>query len=148
MRPTMPDEGPWEPRRRARRRALQALYQWQANPQSAETLIEQFLDTQDFSMVDAELFKELVTGVMAEGGQLARDLRPHMDRDFERCDIMERVLLLLGAWQLRHDLATPYQVVLNETVDLATRFGSDQSPGYVNAVLDKAAREWRQHTAG
>jgi len=144
----MPDEGRWEPRRRARRRALQALYQWQVNPQPAQTLIEQFLDTQDFTRVDADLFRELVSGVVAEAQQLARELQPHMDRDFERCDIMERVLLLLGAWQLRHDTVTPFQVVLDETIDLATRFGSDQSPAYVNAVLDKAARKWRENAAG
>lgn len=144
----MPDEGRWEPRRRARRRALQALYQWQVNPQPPETLIEQFLDTQDFSRVDAGLFRELVSGVVAEGERLARELRPHMDRDFERCDIMERVLLLLGAWQLRHDTVTPFQVILDETIDLATRFGSDQSPAYVNAVLDKAARKWHENAAG
>ena len=66
----------------------------------------------------------------------------------DRCDVMERVVLLLGAWQLLNQPELPTAVVLEESVDLAARFGSDQSPGFVNGVLDSAAREWRDSQAG
>ncbi|MNC94649.1 hypothetical protein D3C83_115560 [compost metagenome] len=59
------------------------------------------------------------------------------------CDVMERVILLMGAWQLLHDAELPHPVILEECVDLAQRFGSDQSPGFVNGVLDHAARQFR-----
>ena len=65
-----------------------------------------------------------------------------MDRPLEKCDVMERVILLLGAWQLSNDPSMPYQVVIEESVELAKRFGSPQSRAYVNAVLDHAARDW------
>jgi len=58
-------------------------------------------------------------------------------------DLMERVVLRLGAYELLHCPELPFRVVLDECVDLAHRFGSEQGHSYVNAVLDRAARLWR-----
>ena len=63
--------------------------------------------------------------------------------DFAQLDTMERLLLRLGAWHFRFDPEVPYPVVVDEMVDLAHRFGSAQTPGYVNAVLDRSARAWQ-----
>lgn len=133
----------WEPRRRARRRALQALYQWQMTGQEAGEIIAQFRATQDFANVDTELFEALVQGVITACPELGERLQAVLDRPLDQCDVMERVLLLLGAWQLLHDSELPMEVVIDESVDLAKRFGSEQSPKYVNGVLDRAARAWR-----
>lgn len=139
----MSSNGRWEPRRRARRRALQALYQWQIAGQEAGEIIRQFHETQDFGNVDAALFETLVRGVTQEHAKLRERLQEILDRPFHQCDVMERVVLLLGAWQLLHDPDLPVQVVIDESVELAKRFGSSQSPKYVNGVLDRAARTWR-----
>ncbi len=133
----------WEPRRRARRRALQALYQREIAHQDVDSIIVQFLETQDFSGVDGDYFKALVHGVEQQGEALQVELQALLDRPFEQLDTMERILLLMGAWQFRHDPEVPFQVVLDECVDLANRFGSGQTHAYVNAVLDRAARDWR-----
>ena len=139
----MAEQKQWEPRRRARRRALQALYQQEITGQSVDEIIIQFLDAQDFSAVDEAYFKQLVPGVDEQGKALVEDLKPVLDRDFDRLDTMERILLRLGAWQFRYEPGTPFQVVIEESIDLANRFGSDQTPAYVNAVLDRAARAWK-----
>lgn len=138
----MAEAGPWEGRKRARRRALQALYQWQLNPTEPGDLVDQFLEAQDFSGVDQDLFRRLVLGVIDTHESLAARLQPCMDRPLTQCDVMERVVLLLGAWQLLHDRELPARVVLDESVALAARFGSEQGRAYVNAVLDRAARDW------
>jgi len=52
-------------------------------------------------------------------------------------------VLMIGAWELLDCPELPYRVVLDESVDLARRFGSEQGHAYVNAVLDQAARKWR-----
>ena len=57
-------------------------------------------------------------------------------------DVMERIVLMMGVWQLRYAPELPFQVVLSESVELANHFGSAQSHAYVNAVLDRAARAW------
>ena len=107
----MNDRVDWEPRRRARRRALQALYQREIAGGSVDDIIVQFLDTQDFNGVDLEYFKTLVHGAEDDEAALVDALQPLLDRPFGQLDTMERILLLLGAWQFRHEPGTPYPVV-------------------------------------
>ncbi|MBS3742785.1 MAG: transcription antitermination factor NusB [Wenzhouxiangellaceae bacterium] len=134
---------PYEPRRRARRRALQALYQWQLNDDSAASIIKQFLEEQNFDDVDAEYFQGLVRDVIAEGPALDRKLGPHVERIDSSLDQMERVILRIGAVELLKHPEIPYRVVIDEAVELAHRFGAEQGHLFVNGVLDRLARELR-----
>ena len=135
--------GRFEYRRRARRRALQALYQWQMTAQDVGEILTQFRQEQDLSQVDEAFFTELVRGVTGSVAELDEVLVTILDRPLEQVDVMERVILRMGAWELAHQPGTPYRVVLDELVDLAHRFGAEGGHGYVNAVLDKAVQHWR-----
>lgn len=85
--------------------------------------------------------KELAGGVAGERAALDALLERHLRGwRLERLAAVDRNLLRLGAWELRHG-ATPAEVVIDEAVSLAHRFGGDKSPGFVNAVLDAVARE-------
>jgi N utilization substance protein B len=143
----MSEKGRFEPRKRARRRALQAIYQWQITHQDASEIYRQFCEVQDLSQVDKAYFEQLLRGVTGEKERLDEALEPFLDRPMKQVDLMERVVLLIGAWELRNCPETPYRVVLDESVDLAHRFGSEQGHTYVNAVLDKAAKAWRPEEA-
>jgi N utilization substance protein B len=131
------------PRKRARRRALQAIYQWQITHQDADEILRQFREVQDLSQVDEAYFEQLLRCVIKGKDRLFDALDPFLDRPMDQVDVMERVVLMIGAWELLDCPAMPYRVVLDESVDLARRFGSEQGHSYVNAVLDKAARKWR-----
>ena len=133
----------FEPRKRARRRALQAIYQWQITHQDASEILRQFREVQDLSQVDVGHFEILLQGVINENKRLIDALEPFLDRPMDQVDVMERVVLMIGAWELLDCPEMPYRVVLDESVDLARRFGSEQGHSYVNAVLDKAARKLR-----
>ena len=133
----------FEPRKRARRRALQAIYQWQITHQDASEILRQFREVQDLSQVDVGHFEILLLGVINENKRLIDALEPFLDRPMDQVDVMERVVLMIGAWELLECPEMPYRVVLDESVDLARRFGSEQGHSYVNAVLDKAARTLR-----
>jgi N utilization substance protein B len=136
-------QNPYEGRRRARRRALQAIYQWQITRQEAEEILAQFRARQDFSQVDEAHFEILLRGVIEASDELDRRLASFLDRPMGQVDLMERVVLRLGAFELLHCPDLPYKVVLDESVDLARRFGSEQGHSYINGVLDKAAKSWR-----
>jgi N utilization substance protein B len=144
----MKREKPFESRSRARRRALQALYQWQITGQEAGEILGQFKAVQDMSGVDEEYFETLLRGVVAGQQGLDAELEPFLDRPIGQVDLMERVVLRIGAYELLNCPELPYRVVLDECVDLAHRFGSEQGHSFVNAVLDKAARQWRSAEAG
>jgi len=134
---------PFEPRRRARRRALQALYQWQLNDDSAASIIEQFLEEQNFDDVDTDYFQGLVRDVIGQGKDLDSRLSRHIERLDSSLDQMERVILRIGAVELLKHPEIPYRVVIDEAVELAHRFGAEQGHTFVNGVLDRLAREAR-----
>ena len=135
--------GRHERRQRSRRRALQALYQWQITRQEAGEILRQFRQAQDLSMVDEEFFEALLRGVIDGWQELDIQLQPFLDRPMVQVDLMEQVVLRLGAWELLHCPEVPFRVVLEEAIDLAHRFGAEQGHAYINGVLDKAARAWR-----
>lgn len=135
-------------RSRARRRALQAVYAWQMSGSTVRAVIEQFRHEQDMQVADLEYFEDLVRGVDAHRVELDAALAPFLDRDIEQVDPIERATLRLGAYELKHRPDVPYRVVLNEAIELAKRFGAEHGHTYVNGVLDKLAREWREAEAG
>ena len=59
----------------------------------------------------------------------------------ERIDRVDRAILRLGACELLHCPDVPTPVVLNEAIELAREFGTTDSPGFVNGVLDRIAQE-------
>jgi len=144
----MSQRNPFEPRRRARRRALQALYQWQITGQEAKEILRQFLAVQDMEGVDEDYFETLLCGIVAGQEGIDAKLEPFLDRPMGQVDVMERVVLRIGAYELLNCPDLPFRVVLDECVDLEHRFGSEQGHSFVNAVLDKAARQWRSAEAG
>jgi N utilization substance protein B len=144
----MSESRQYEPRRRARRRALQAIYQWQITGQDANEILAQFNAVQDMSGVDTEHFEKLVRGVSAGKDGLDAEIQAFLDRPFNQVDLMEQVVLRIGAFELLNCPGQPFRVVVDECVDLAHRFGSEQGHAYVNAVLDKAARVWRPEETG
>lgn len=144
----MNDPKRFEPRSRARRRALQALYQWQMTGQDAREILQQFHAAQDMTGVDEAHFENLLLGVSSGREGLDRELQPFLDRPIDQVDLMEQVVLRIGAFEMLNCLESPFRVVLDECVDLAHRFGSEQGHAYVNAVLDKAAIVWRPDETG
>lgn len=134
----------YEPRRRARRRVLQALYQWQVNNQPVGDIIGQFLEEQDFSAVDAAYFELLLHEISRSTERLDNTVAPYLDRGAEKLDQMERAILRIGACELLDHPEIPYRVVLDESIDLAHRFGGEQGHTLINSVLDKLATECRE----
>jgi N utilization substance protein B len=127
----------------ARKLAMQALYQWQLTQQSAAEIKKQFLESEDSAGVDREHFEELVGSCIAQHDALAAALKPFIDRPLDQLDPVETAILLIGMFELQQRVDIPYRVVINEAVDLCKRFGATDAHKYINAVLDRAARELR-----
>jgi len=132
-----------EPAQRARRRALQALYQHQLTGHEAGLILLQFRQAQDFKGVDDAYFEQLVRGVINQQVELDEKLQPFLDRSIEVVDVIEKNVLRIGAWELLNAPQLPFRIVLDEAIDLARRFGAEQGHAFVNGVLDRAARAWR-----
>jgi len=130
-------------RSRARRRALQAVYAWQMSGADVRNVISQFAHEQAHEAADLEYFEDLVRGVDKHHDELDVALAPFLDRSVEEVDPIERAMLRIAAYELRHRLDVPYRVIINEALETVKRFGSEHGHTYVNGVLDKAAADWR-----
>ena len=127
----------------ARKLAMQALYQWQLTQHTAGDLKKQFLESEESAGVDREYFEEVVVECIALNEELSAALKPFIDRPLDQLDPVESAILMIGMYELQHRLDVPYRVVINEAVDLCKRFGATDAHKYINAVLDRAARELR-----
>jgi N utilization substance protein B len=134
---------PEHARRRARRSAMQALYQWQMAKQNLADIEEQFRVDQDMSKVDLDYFHELLHQIPAHMDELDTALGPHADRDISAIDPVERAILRIGIYELKFRPEIPYRVVLNEAIQLAKQFGAEDGHKYINGILDKLAHELR-----
>ena len=128
----------------ARKLALQALYRWQLNLCPWQDLVQEFADDPDMPRADGEYFRVLIQGVCEHSDTLDLALAPLLDRKPAELDPVEHALLLIGSYELQHRLDVPFRVVINESVGLARRFGATDGHKFVNGVLDRAARLWRE----
>ncbi|MGB9332419.1 MAG: transcription antitermination factor NusB [Steroidobacteraceae bacterium] len=129
----------------ARKLALQALYRWQLNAAPWQDLVQEFGDAEDMPRADREYFRTLVEGVWHARADLDTRLAALADREPHLLDPIEHAVLLLGLYELSAQPQVPYRVAINEAVSLAKRFGATDGYKFVNAVLDRAARELRPH---
>jgi N utilization substance protein B len=130
---------------RARRSAVQALYQWAMSEVPIQDVINEFVNERtELKKADTEYFKEILRGATKESENLDKQLIPLLDRTLDELDPVEKAILQIGIYELTFHPELPYRVVLNEAVDLAKMFGAEQSHKYINGVLDKAAQKIRK----
>lgn len=122
---------------------MQAIYQWQMTGDSITDIKQQFFDDNNFSKIDADYFSELVSGVASSLSELDPLLEKNMPRTVESVDPVERSILRLATYEFIHRIDVPYRVVLNEAVNITKEFCAENSHAFVNAVLDKVAKEVR-----
>jgi len=132
-------------RGKARRLAMQALYQWQMTADDIDGIEQQFIEENDMKNVDQEYFAELLLGVLKELSSIDAALEKHMSRSINSVDPVERAIIRIATYEFIKRPDVPYRVVLNEAVVLAKKFCAEKSHTFVNAVLDKVARDTRTH---
>jgi transcription antitermination protein NusB len=134
-------------RSRAREVALQLLFQRDANPDVARAVIEGFARDR-LGNPDAEAFcLGLYDGVVRHLAAIDAQLTAASENwKLHRMAASDRNVLRLGTYEIAYALeATPGPVALDEAIELARRYGSRDSPAFVNGVLDKVFRVHLDH---
>ena len=127
-------------RRRAREISLQALYAWKLAGGDA---LAQAKTLEGWVRCDQKFAAELIADVVIKNDFLEKIIVPHLDRSLASLSPVERVILLIGAYELSARPETPFKVVLNEAIDLGRSFGGTDGHKFVNGVLEKLALELR-----
>jgi N utilization substance protein B len=125
-------------RNRCRDFALQFLYQAEfAGPHRPEAL-ERFWHHFQAEGAPPAYFKELVEGVASHLEELDVFIVRYSEHwRLERMTIVDRNLLRLAIYELLYQPKIPPKVVINEAVEMAKRYGSEGSGGFVNGILDQ-----------
>ncbi|MGR3914881.1 MAG: transcription antitermination factor NusB [Gammaproteobacteria bacterium] len=130
-------------RRLARRCAVQALYQWRITGQAPSQIRDSFIGNENLSGRHLEYFHELIADIPRRIERIDQLIAAHLDRAPEQVDLTEQAILRLGAYELAFAPDVPVKVALDEAVELARLFCAENGYKYVNAILDKIARDVR-----
>ncbi len=130
---------------RARKRLVQALYQMHYNDMTAKVVIEQFLEEQDFAKVDTDFFKSALKYIETNREEIESHIDPHLGREKNSLGAVEYAVLLMATYELLNHIETPFKVVINEAILMATEFGGEGGHTFVNGVLTKVAQATRKH---
>jgi N utilization substance protein B len=123
-------------RRKSREFALQMLFQWDMSPQEPAKLEAKFWRAAKAAGSTRAFANELFEGAAKEVAALDELIVKHAENwRFERLAAIDRAVLRLAIHELRA-AATPHKVVLNEAVELAKKYSSEESGAFVNGILD------------
>lgn len=135
-------------RRKSRELALQMLFQWDLGGHSPEHVLSTFLATQTAGPEVREFARRLFEGTVREIAALDPQLREGSEHwRLERMSAVDRNVLRLALYELLHCPETPPAVVMDEALELARRFSTEDSVEFVNGVLD-AVRKKAAKAAG
>lgn len=132
----------------ARRLALQALYQLQLNELPLKDMHKQYAADPEAGRADRNYFRELLKGIAGSRPALDQTIALYSEIAPAELDPVEHAALWLGLYELQHCQQLPFRVVLSEAVQLARQFGATDGHKFVNAVLDRAAKELRSAEYG
>ncbi|WP_131777440.1 transcription antitermination factor NusB [Legionella impletisoli] len=130
-------------KRRARKLALQALYQWLMTNSELYEIEAQFHASNDMTKVDSNYLHRLLHGVVNHLNEIENAFAPYLDRHIDSLNPIELTVLRLSGYELMFCPEIPYRVVLDEAVTLTKAFGSQEGHRYVNGVLNNLARDVR-----
>lgn len=141
------------PRRHSREAAMQVLYKLDANPKmdpadAIDLYFEQLMPSKDGDpgaetggRIDREWIAKIVIGVSKNLEQLDEKLSS-VSRKWrvERMSRLDRCVLRMGLYEVQNPDDVPLQVIMNEAIELAKRFGTAEASAFVNGILDSAVK--------
>ena len=131
------------PRRKAREYALQMLFQWDITRDSIDQVSASFFQNQpEESQVVVDFANQLLTGTVEHVEQIDEYIRRHAENwRLDRMATVDRNILRLAVQEFLYDKETPKTVVINEAIEIARRFSAQESPQFINGVLDSIKKE-------
>ncbi len=123
-------------RRRARAIILQALYEIDATSHETEAVVSRLLDEGGLLEGNKVFVRELVGGVIENMEEINRNIEKFAPAwPIRQLSIIDRNILRVAIFEILFDNKVSIKVAINEAVELAKKFGSDNSPKFINGVL-------------
>jgi transcription antitermination protein NusB len=124
-------------RRTARECALQMLYEHDVGQHSPDTILETFWDMNEQPEKVQDFACQLFRGTLGRMKEIDRLIQSHTKNwRLSRLAAVDRNVLRLAVFELISDSRTPDTVVINEALEIAKKFSTNESAQFVNGVLD------------
>jgi transcription antitermination protein NusB len=141
-----------DPRHRAREAALQILYQWDIDKRDIDKSSATFFDLQ-WPNTDppADDLRDFATALARDTSERLSEIDPLIAATTERwrperMAILDRLILRMAVCEMLRDAATPPVVVINEALELARTFTTEESVKFINGMLDAIRKKIETRT--
>ncbi|GAB3047126.1 transcription antitermination factor NusB [Sediminivirga luteola] len=123
-------------RRRARRRALEILFEAEQRGIDPLTLLQERSGDPEYPM--RPYSREIVSGTAALQEEIDEVITSYsLGWELDRMPAVDRALLRIGVWELLHNDDIPDKVAISEATELAREFSTDDSPKFVSGLLSR-----------
>ncbi len=126
-------------RHRSREKALHSLYRFDIEDKAKDGAMSKNSEAPDGEEEYDRILVEGVTAHIAEIDRLIEESSEHWT--ISRMAIVDRNILRIGVFEFRFRTDVPGKVVIDEAVELAKRYGSEESGAFINGVLDKVLKD-------
>lgn len=129
-------------RRKAREFALQMLFQWEMNAQKPARIEAGFWTYARAEKKTRDFANQLFEGSVARRKEIDAVLVGHAKNwRLERMAAIDRNILRLAVFELQGGADTPPKVVINEAIELAKKFSSEDAAAFINGILDAVLKK-------
>ena len=127
-------------RTKARKRALDVLFEADQRRANVLTVLEERLKDSGAQTALPEYSESIVRGIAAHWAEIEAILAPaSLSRSVDRMPAVDRALARIATWEIRWNDDVPAAVAVSEAIELAAALSTDDSPGYLNGVLGAIA---------
>lgn len=132
-------------RRSAREWAVQFLFQNDFNPLDIEQALTEFWSGRNPDKKSRAFAEDIIRGVLARVDQIDRLMQSYAEHwEIKRMNAVDRNVIRVALYEMLHRADIPPVVSINEAVDIARDFSSNESGKFVNGILDRALRDLRR----
>jgi transcription antitermination protein NusB len=127
-------------RRKSRELALQQLFQSDLNPKSLDVM--NLSEDTDSNQEVKDFYNELVSGVTSKKTAIDQLIETHSNNwKVSRMAKVDLNILRMATYELLYSSEVPPNVALNEAIEISKKFGSEDSPSFVNGILDNILKK-------
>ena len=131
-------------RRRAREMVLQALYESEFSDRSALQVVEEQIGRRGPSEEGADRARDLFLKTLEKREELDRIIREYLENwDFERLSLIDRNILRFALAEVLYFPDVPSSVIIDEAIEIAHRYSSEEAGRLVNGLVDRAVKQYR-----
>ena len=124
-------------RHQVRESIISLLYAYEVGNRDINKFLDEMLEDKKIRNNQRDFAKELFNGIIRNLENIDNTIKKNIDKwDFDRIGMIEKSILRLGSYEILYS-SLDKAVIINEALEITKKFGGDNSPRFINGVLDK-----------